>query len=67
MAGFVEEIAGIEQAIGVDDEAAWRQRDAGQEGIGVEGREANGQADLPEPVEDKGCGGMKHRVEFSAD
>ena len=59
MAGFVEEIPGIEQAIGIDDEAAWRQRDAGQEGIGAERREANGQADLLEPVEDEGCGGMR--------
>ncbi len=61
MARFVEEITGVEQTFGVDDEAARRQRDAGQEGAGAEGREANGEADLPEPVEDKSCSGGKHR------
>ena len=60
MAGFVEEISGVEQALRIDDEAAGRQSDTGQEGIGAEGREANGQADLLEPVEDEGCGGMEH-------
>lgn len=67
MAGFVKEIPGIEQALGVDDEAARCQCDPGQEGVGTEGREANGQANLPKPVEDEGCGGIRHRVEFSAD
>ncbi|MFZ1008770.1 MAG: hypothetical protein WAN65_18170 [Candidatus Sulfotelmatobacter sp.] len=46
MASFVEEIPGVEQAIGVDDEAARRERDARQEGISAEGSEVNGQADL---------------------
>jgi len=61
MAGFVEEIAGVEQTFGVDSEAAWLQRDSGQEGVVAERREANGKANLPEPVEDKGCRGIQHR------
>jgi len=60
MAGFVEEITGVEQTLWVDDEAARLQCDAGQEGVGTEGREANGETDLLEPVEDKCCGEVKH-------
>jgi len=67
MAGFVEEIPGIEQPVRIDDEATCRQRDTGQEGIGAEWRDANGEADLLEPVEDQDCGGIEHRDEFSAD
>jgi hypothetical protein len=52
MSGFMEEITGVEQALGVYDEAAWFERDAGQEGVGSEGREANGEADLLEKADD---------------
>jgi hypothetical protein len=52
MSGFMEEITGVEQALGVYDEAAWFKRDAGQEGVGSEGREANGEADLLEKADD---------------
>jgi hypothetical protein len=61
MAGFVEEITGVEQTLGVNDEPTWLQCDAGQEGVGAKGREANGQADLLEPVENNVCRRIKHR------
>jgi hypothetical protein len=34
--------------------------EAGQEGVGTEKHEANGEADLLEPFENKGCGEIKH-------
>jgi anti-sigma factor ChrR (cupin superfamily) len=65
MAGFVEQIAGVEQALRVDNQATRLKRDSRQKSAGVELRQANGQADLPEPVDDAGCGGIKHRFEFN--
>jgi len=49
----------VEQAVGVDDEAAGLQGNAGQESVHREGRGTNREADLPEPVEDAACGRIK--------
>jgi hypothetical protein len=46
MAGLMEEIAGVKQTLGVDDEASRLDHDARQERAGVERCEANGEADL---------------------
>jgi len=61
MASFVEQISRVKQTLGVNDEAAWLKRDAGQEGVGAKRREANGQADLREPIENNVCRRIKHR------
>ena len=61
MAGLVKEIARVEQTLGVHDEAARFQRDAGQETVGGDWRQANGETDLPELIEDQSCREIKHR------
>ena len=61
MAGLVKQVAGIQQPLGIDDQAARFQRNAGQERIRAQRRQANGKANLPEPVDDEVCGGVEHR------
>jgi hypothetical protein len=61
----VEQIAGVEQALGVDDQATGLKRDAGKESAGPELCKANREADLAEPIDNSGCGGIEHRLEFS--
>jgi hypothetical protein len=66
MAGFVEKIAGVKQTFGIDNEAAWLQRDAGQEGVGGERREANGKAIFRSQSRIRVAVGSSIDVEFSA-
>ena len=65
MASFVKQIAGVEQALRVDNQAARLKSDPRQKSAGFEGRQANSEADLPKPVDDAGCSGIEHRFEFN--
>jgi hypothetical protein len=60
MARFMEQVAGIVEAVGVDDEAAGFECDAGEEGVRGERGEADGEADLAKPVEDLFGSGVEH-------
>jgi len=60
MAGFMEQVAGMEETFGVDDEAAGLERDAGLEGVWAVGRETDGEAEVAEPFDDLVGDGVEH-------
>jgi hypothetical protein len=60
MAGLVEHVVGVEQAVGIDNQAARFDGNVRKERVWVQRRQADGKSNLPKTICNERCRRVEH-------